>query len=67
MSDTEKSQPLEKSLTLDSDATSTGIPEKRPLSSYIWDTWNKSPEERRFLAKLDACLLTYAALSYFSK
>ncbi|EPQ56028.1 hypothetical protein GLOTRDRAFT_129231 [Gloeophyllum trabeum ATCC 11539] len=40
---------------------------KRPLSSYIWDTWDKSPEERRFLTKLDACLLSYAALSYFSK
>ncbi|EMD31479.1 hypothetical protein CERSUDRAFT_119703 [Gelatoporia subvermispora B] len=40
---------------------------RRPLRSYIWDTWDKSPEERSFLAKLDACLLTYAALSYFSK
>ncbi|GJE89809.1 MFS general substrate transporter [Phanerochaete sordida] len=40
---------------------------RRPLRSYIWDTWDKSPEERRFLGKLDACLLTYAALSYFSK
>ncbi|KAI0080980.1 MFS general substrate transporter [Panus rudis PR-1116 ss-1] len=40
---------------------------KRPWRSYIWDTWDKPPEERKFLAKLDACLLTYAALSYFSK
>ncbi|KAF8903224.1 MFS general substrate transporter [Mucidula mucida] len=40
---------------------------KRPWRSYVWDTWDKSPEERRFLGKLDACLLTYAALSYFSK
>ncbi|OBZ66287.1 hypothetical protein A0H81_13785 [Grifola frondosa] len=39
----------------------------RTWSSYVWDTWDKPPEERRFLAKLDACLLTYAALSYFSK
>lgn len=31
------------------------------------DTWNKPAEERRFLARLDACLITYAALSYFSK
>jgi len=31
------------------------------------DTWDKSPEERKFLGRLDACLLTYAALSYFSK
>ncbi|KAI9441913.1 MFS general substrate transporter [Lactarius indigo] len=39
----------------------------RPWSSYIWDSWNKSPEERKFLRRLDACLITYAALSYFSK
>lgn len=37
------------------------------IHSLCRDTWDKSPEERRFLAKLDACLLTYAALSYFSK
>ncbi|KAH9885787.1 MFS general substrate transporter [Cubamyces lactineus] len=39
----------------------------RPWTSYIWDTWDKPPAERQFLFKLDACLLTYAALSYFSK
>ncbi|TCD64346.1 hypothetical protein EIP91_004215 [Steccherinum ochraceum] len=39
---------------------------KRPLRSYFWDTWDKPPEERKFLAKLDAsrvadsvCLSTY--------
>ena len=31
------------------------------------DTWSKSKQERNFLTKLDACLLTYSALSYFSK
>ncbi|KZT02257.1 MFS general substrate transporter [Laetiporus sulphureus 93-53] len=41
--------------------------EPRGLKHLIWDTWEKPPEERRFLARLDACLLTYAALSYFSK
>ncbi|KAH9014762.1 MFS general substrate transporter [Lactarius pseudohatsudake] len=41
--------------------------ETRPWSSYIWDSWDKSPEERNFLRRLDACLITYAALSYFSK
>ncbi|KAK7682552.1 hypothetical protein QCA50_014352 [Cerrena zonata] len=40
---------------------------RRSFRSLIWDTWDKPPEERKFLAKLDACLLTYAALSYFSK
>lgn len=33
----------------------------------IWDTFNKSPEERRFLFKLDAALLTFASLGYFIK
>ncbi|KIY62657.1 MFS general substrate transporter [Cylindrobasidium torrendii FP15055 ss-10] len=49
-----------------SDSDSASL-KKRPLRSYFWDTWDKSPEERKFLGKLDACLLTYAALSYFSK
>ena len=31
------------------------------------DTWDKSPEERKFLNRLDACLLPYAFLSYLSK
>ncbi|THH21258.1 hypothetical protein EW146_g270 [Bondarzewia mesenterica] len=35
--------------------------------AYVWDTWDKPPEERKFLQRLDACLITYAALSYFSK
>ncbi|KAH9165041.1 hypothetical protein EDB89DRAFT_344913 [Lactarius sanguifluus] len=41
--------------------------ETHPWSSYIWDSWNKSPEECNFLRRLDTCLITYAALSYFSK
>ncbi|KAK0494216.1 MFS general substrate transporter [Armillaria luteobubalina] len=42
-------------------------PKKRSVYSYIWDTLDKPPEERKFLTKLDACLLSYATLSYFSK
>lgn len=40
------------------------IPEKpkRKWQSYIWDTFDKSPEERKFLFKLDAALLTFASL-----
>lgn len=40
------------------------IPEKpkRKWQSYIWDTFDKSPEERKFLFKLDAALLTFATL-----
>jgi MFS transporter, ACS family, pantothenate transporter len=38
------------------------IAPKQSWRSYIWDSLDKSPEERRFLAKLDAVLLTYASL-----
>jgi hypothetical protein len=30
--------------------------------SYIWDTFDKSPEERRLLFKLDSAILTFASL-----
>jgi len=35
--------------------------------SYLWDTLDKSPEERRFLFKLDAVLMTFASLGYLIK
>ncbi|KAK7909199.1 major facilitator superfamily transporter, partial [Apiospora marii] len=40
---------------------------KRSWKSYIWDTFDKSPEERRFLFKLDLALMTLASLGYFIK
>ena len=35
---------------------------QRNWRSYVWDTLDKSPEERRFLFKLDFALLTFASL-----
>lgn len=35
---------------------------KRRWTSYIWDTFDKSPEERRLLFKLDTAILTFASL-----
>jgi multisubunit Na+/H+ antiporter MnhB subunit len=35
---------------------------KRKWTSYIWDTFDKSPEERRLLFKLDTAILTFASL-----
>lgn len=35
---------------------------KRRWVSYLWDTFDKSPEERRFLFKIDAAILTFASL-----
>src|SRR4051812_14219221 len=40
---------------------------KRTWRSYLWDTFDKSPEERRFLFKLDGVVLTLASLGYFIK
>lgn len=38
---------------------------KRKWVSYIWDTFDKSPEERRLLFKLDSAILTFASLGKF--
>lgn len=36
-------------------------------TGYIWDTFDKSPAERKFLFKLDAALLTIGSLGFFIK
>lgn len=51
-------------------ASATEVLEEKPKAtwkSYLWDTFDKSPEERRFLFKLDAVLMTLASLGYFIK
>lgn len=40
---------------------------KTTWRSYIWDSLDKSPEERRFLFKLDSAVLTFASLGYLIK
>lgn len=40
---------------------------KRRWQSYIWDSLDQSPEERRFLFKLGSAVLTFACLGYFIK
>lgn len=35
---------------------------QRKWQSNVWDTLDKSPEERKFLFKLDFALLTFASL-----
>ncbi|TGO88714.1 hypothetical protein BPOR_0146g00170 [Botrytis porri] len=40
---------------------------KKTWTSYIWDSLDKSPQERRFLFKLDLAVLTFASLGYFIK
>ncbi|KKA20500.1 Pantothenate transporter [Rasamsonia emersonii CBS 393.64] len=41
---------------------------KKPkLVSYLWDTFDKPPEERKLLFKLDAAILSFASIGYFVK
>lgn len=45
--------------------SSSGVAQKNVKKrwvSYIWDTLDKSPEERRLLFKLDTAILTFASL-----
>ena len=39
---------------------------KKKWTSYVWDTFDKSPDERHFLFKLDFALLTFASLGMYS-
>ncbi|KAI9691083.1 MAG: hypothetical protein M1822_008703 [Bathelium mastoideum] len=51
-------------------ATATAVIQERPKrkwQSYIWDSLDKTPEERKFLFKLDSALVTFACLGYFIK
>ncbi|KAI5481213.1 MFS general substrate transporter [Pseudohyphozyma bogoriensis] len=41
--------------------------QKQSWLGYLWDTSDLSREERRYLLKLDAILLTFASLGYFIK
>ncbi|KAI1376604.1 MFS general substrate transporter [Hypoxylon crocopeplum] len=56
---------------IDSIHTDSSLPvaekPKQTWRSYFWDTFDKSPEERRFLFKLDAVILSFASLGYFIK
>ncbi|CEN60856.1 Putative Pantothenate transporter [Aspergillus calidoustus] len=60
---------VEEDVVSSNDPENTGKP-ALPQSSWkscVWDTFDKSPEERRFLFKLDVALLTFATLGYFVK
>ncbi|CAI0654678.1 unnamed protein product [Colletotrichum noveboracense] len=63
--------PRSKSPTsVDADSAVGHLVEEKPKltwKSYIWDTLDKSPEERKFMFKLDAVILTMASLGYFIK
>ncbi|KIW21430.1 hypothetical protein PV08_02010 [Exophiala spinifera] len=43
------------------------VTQQRSWKSYVWDTFDKPAEERKFLFKLDAAILTFTCLGYFSR
>lgn len=40
---------------------------KKRLLGIIWDSFDKPPEERKFMAKIDWWILTYCCVAYFVK
>lgn len=48
-------------------------PQKQSLSlrqkirNVVWDSLDRSPEERKLIAKIDFFILTWAGFTYFSK
>ncbi|KAL1641943.1 hypothetical protein SLS58_005779 [Diplodia intermedia] len=42
-------------------------PLRRRVRELLWDSFDRGPEERRFIAKIDFFILTWAGFSYFSK
>lgn len=40
---------------------------RKKIRAIVWDTLDRSPEERRFIAKIDFFILTWAGFTYFSK
>jgi len=53
--------------TKDSIASLPPVKPQRRWQSYIWDSLDKSPAERKLLFKLDLALLSFASLGYLIK
>ncbi|KUJ13612.1 putative MFS transporter Liz1/Seo1 [Mollisia scopiformis] len=47
--------------------TSLQQPVKKDWRRFIWDSFDKSPEERHFLLKIDVALLSFGCLGFFVK
>lgn len=37
------------------------------IASVVWDSLDKTPEERKFIAKIDWWILSYCTISYWGK
>lgn len=54
---------------LESDHPEAGVKKtlRKRIAAVLWDSLDKSPEERRLVFKLDWYILTYVCLAYFVK
>lgn len=43
------------------------LPLSKRILSIVWDSLDKTPEERRFIAKIDWWILSYCCIAYFVK
>lgn len=40
---------------------------RHKIRTIVWDTLERTPEERKLIAKIDFFILTWAGFTYFSK
>lgn len=59
--------PEKEASSLTSEATPVQREPIRGWRSYVWDAFDKPPEERKFLYKFDAIVLTMTSLGFFIK
>jgi len=52
---------------LEGDRQHEKIPLRKRILGVLWDSLDKTPEERRLIFKLDWYILTYVCLAYFVK
>ncbi|KAK5166968.1 uncharacterized protein LTR77_007697 [Saxophila tyrrhenica] len=52
---------------VDEDLKQDEKPKTSKLKAIIWDTWDKSPEERKTVNKIDWFIMTYVCIAYFVK
>ncbi|KAF1955355.1 pantothenate transporter liz1 [Byssothecium circinans] len=49
------------------DCAPTKLPLSKRILAVVWDSLDKTPEERAFIAKIDFWILTYVCIAYFVK
>ncbi|TEA20509.1 Pantothenate transporter liz1 [Colletotrichum sidae] len=40
---------------------------RKRIAAIVWDSWDKTPEERKFISKIDWWILSYCCVAYFVK